>query len=44
MNTFENIFAKKKNILVVMAHPDDVIVYYGALINKLVNNQINVYV
>lgn len=44
MFTYEEIFEKKSNILFVMAHPDDVIVYYGALIPLLVAGKKNIYV
>jgi LmbE family N-acetylglucosaminyl deacetylase len=42
--TYNQIFDNKKNILFVTAHPDDVIVFFGALINKLTSESKNVYV
>jgi LmbE family N-acetylglucosaminyl deacetylase len=44
MYTYEQIFADKQNILFVTAHPDDVVVYYGALIPKLVKDKKNIFV
>lgn len=44
MFSYKDVFAEKQNILFVMAHPDDVIVYYGALINRLRKDNKNVYV
>lgn len=44
MFTYEEVFAKKQRILFVMAHPDDAIVYYGALIHKLVNDHKEIFV
>src|SRR3989344_2685456 len=44
MFTYDQIFANKKNILFVMAHPDDILVYYAALVNKLRKSNKNVYV
>lgn len=44
MFTYDQIFQDKKNILVVTAHPDDTLVYFGALINKLRKDGKNVYV
>lgn len=44
MFTYNQIFDSKKNILFVMAHPDDVDVFYGALISKLVKNNKNIFV
>lgn len=44
MFTYEQIFTDKQNILFVTAHPDDVIVYFAALIHKLRTDNKNVYV
>jgi len=44
MFTYEQIFKGKENILLVMAHPDDAIVFFGALIYKLRSENKNVYV
>ncbi len=44
MFTYDHIFKEKKNILIVTAHPDDSLVYFGALINKLRKDSKNVYV
>ena len=44
MFTYDQIFANKKNILFVMAHPDDILVYYAALVDKLVKDKKNIYV
>ena len=42
--TYEEIFNDKKTILFFPAHPDDVIVFFGALIHKLIKDKKNVYV
>ena len=44
MFKYEDVFKEKQNILFIMAHPDDAIVYYGALINKLSKEKKNIYV
>ncbi|MBP9817254.1 PIG-L family deacetylase [Candidatus Shapirobacteria bacterium] len=44
MNSYSSIFETKKNILFVVAHPDDVVVFYGALISKLVSDHKNIFV
>lgn len=44
MYTYDQIFKEKNNILFVTAHPDDVIVYFGALIEKLRNDDKNIFV
>lgn len=44
MFTYEDVFAIKQNVLFVMAHPDDTIVYYGALIHKLVKDKKKIFV
>lgn len=44
MFTYDQIFSTKKNILFVTAHPDDIVVFYGALIHKLAQDQKNIYV
>lgn len=44
MFTYEDIFSLKQNILIVTAHPDDSIVFYGALIHKLIADKKNVFV
>ena len=33
--TYEQIFKNKKNVLLVVAHPDDSLVYFGGLLGKL---------
>jgi len=43
MFTYSDIFSNKQNILFVTAHPDDVIVFYGALIQKLVADNKNIF-
>lgn len=44
MFIYESIFKDKQNVLFVMAHPDDSIAFYGALINKLAKDKKNIYV
>jgi len=44
MHTYDTIFSNKQNILFVMAHPDDILVYYAALVNKLRKDNKNVFV
>lgn len=44
MFTYEEIFSKKKSILFVTAHPDDIVVFYGALIHQLVEDKKNIFV
>lgn len=44
MFTYENIFSDKSKIIFVMAHPDDVIIFYGALIHKLVKDKKDIFV
>ncbi len=44
MFNYNHIFDTKQNILFVTAHPDDVIVYYAALISRLVADHKNIYV
>lgn len=44
MLTYNQIFEKKQNILFVTAHPDDVIICFGALIHKLRTDSKNVFV
>lgn len=44
MYTYEEIFHDKKNILFVTAHPDDVIVFFSALIHRLRQEKKHVYV
>ena len=44
MFTYDQIFTNKNNILFVMAHPDDILVFYAALVNKLVKDKKNIYV
>lgn len=43
MYTYSDIFKDKKNILIVTAHPDDTLVFFGALIQKLCQDGKNVY-
>ncbi len=42
--TYEEIFNDKQNILIVTGHPDDTIVYFGALTYKLRKDNKNIYV
>jgi len=44
MHTQDTIFSNKQNILFVMAHPDDILVYYAALVSKLQKDNKNVFV
>jgi LmbE family N-acetylglucosaminyl deacetylase len=44
MFTYNQIFDSKKNILFITAHPDDVVVAFGALINQLRKDNKNVFV
>lgn len=44
MFTYDEIFNSKKNIFIVTAHPDDSVVFYGALIHKLITDKKNVFV
>lgn len=42
--TYEEVFKDKKTILFFPAHPDDIIVYFGALIRKLIQDKKNIFV
>jgi len=42
--TYEEIFKDKKTILFFPAHPDDIVIYFGALIRKLIKDEKNVFV
>ena len=44
MFTYQDVFGDKQTILFVMAHPDDGVVYYGALIHKLRDDKKNIFV
>lgn len=44
MFAYKDIFENKQNILFITAHPDDCLVYFAALINKLRQENKNVYV
>ena len=44
MFTYKDVFGNKKNVLFVTAHPDDIIVFYGALVNKLRKDNKEVFV
>ncbi|HSW90213.1 MAG TPA: PIG-L deacetylase family protein [Patescibacteria group bacterium] len=44
MFSYEDIFSKKQKILIVTAHPDDSLVFFGALMNKLCSDGKEVYV
>lgn len=44
MFTHSDVFSAKQNILFVVAHPDDVVVFFGALINKLRNDNKKIFV
>ena len=44
MYNYDEIFKSKQNVLFVTAHPDDVIVFFCALIHKLRQDNKNVYV
>lgn len=44
MFTYDQIFKDKNNVLFVMAHPDDILVYFAGLINKLRKESKNVWV
>ncbi|MBP9700506.1 PIG-L family deacetylase [Candidatus Woesebacteria bacterium] len=44
MFTYAQIFENKQKMLVVTAHPDDSIVFFGALIHQLVSDKKDVYV
>lgn len=44
MHTYDSIFSNKQNILFVTAHPDDVVVFYGALIHRLVADKKQIFV
>ncbi|HUD19922.1 MAG TPA: PIG-L deacetylase family protein [Patescibacteria group bacterium] len=43
MFTYEQIFKDKHSVLFVTAHPDDILVYYAALVHKLRKENKNVY-
>ena len=43
MFTYEQIFKDKHSVLFVTAHPDDILVYYAALLHKLRKENKNVY-
>jgi LmbE family N-acetylglucosaminyl deacetylase len=42
--TYQDVFSDKQNVLVVSAHPDDAIVFFGALMRQLQADGKNVYV
>lgn len=42
--TYEEIFKDKKTILFFPVHPDDIVVFFGALIRKLIQDNKNVFV
>ena len=42
--TYEEIFKDKNTILFFPAHPDDIVVYFGALIRKLIEDKKNVII
>lgn len=44
MFTYQEIFSSKQKILFVTAHPDDLVVFFGALIHTLTSEQKEVYV
>lgn len=44
MFTYTDVFGTKSNVLLVTAHPDDALVYYGALIHKLRKDNKDVFV
>ena len=44
MFTYSEIFTNKQNILFVTAHPDDLVIYFGALIHRLRKENKNVFV
>jgi LmbE family N-acetylglucosaminyl deacetylase len=44
MFTYTDVFKEKKNILVVTAHPDDTLVFFGAIIHQLRQENKDVYV
>jgi LmbE family N-acetylglucosaminyl deacetylase len=44
MFTYQQIFDSKKNVLFVTAHPDDILVYYAALVHQLRKDHKNVLV
>jgi LmbE family N-acetylglucosaminyl deacetylase len=44
MFTYQEVFANKNKVMFVMAHPDDAVVYYGALIYKLRQDHKEVFV
>lgn len=44
MFTYTDIFHDKQNILFIVAHPDDIIVFYGALIHQLRKDAKKIYV
>jgi hypothetical protein len=35
MFSYEEVFGNKNKVLFVMAHPDDILLYYAALVNKM---------
>lgn len=44
MFSYQDIFASKNRVLVVTAHPDDAVIFFGALMHKLVQDRKQVYV
>lgn len=44
MLIYSEIFKNKKNILIVTGHPDDTVVYFGALIHRLTQEHKNIVV
>lgn len=42
--TYQQIFKEKQNVLFVMAHPDDILVYYAALVHRLRKDNKKVFV
>ena len=43
MFTYKDVFSEKKNVLIVTAHPDDTLVFFGALIQRLCSENKNVH-
>lgn len=44
MFTYKEVFSTKNNVLIVTAHPDDTLVFFGSLIHELRKEEKNVYI
>ena len=44
MFTYQDIFSNKQSILFVVAHPDDILVSFGGLLNQLKKDNKDIFV